>query len=59
MKVATALGCKVNAYESELIVERFDYAGYELTEDASLADVIIVNTCTVTNQADSKSRKMF
>ena len=53
------LGCKVNAYESELIVERFVNAGYELTDDASLANVIVVNTCTVTNQADSKSRKII
>lgn len=60
MKVCVlTLGCKVNAYESELIVERFKSAGYEVTSEQSESDVIVINTCTVTNQADSKSRKMI
>ena len=60
MKVCVkTLGCKVNAYESELILEKFHNAGYESTNDESVADVIVVNTCTVTNQADSKSRKII
>lgn len=60
MKVCVlTLGCKVNAYESELISERFINAGHEITNDMSLSDVTIINTCTVTNQADSKSRKMI
>lgn len=60
MKVCVlTLGCKVNAYESELISERFINAGHEITNDISLSDVTIINTCTVTNQADSKSRKMI
>ena len=53
------LGCKVNAYETEAIEEDFINHGYELTDDISLADVIVINTCTVTNQADAKSRKMI
>ena len=53
------LGCKVNAYESECIEEEFKSNGYEVTNDYSDADVIVINTCTVTNQADAKSRKMI
>ena len=51
------LGCKVNAYESECIEETFVKNGYEVTHKNEDADVIVVNTCTVTNQADAKSRK--
>ena len=51
------LGCKVNAYESELIKEMFINAGFIEANKMNNADVIIVNTCTVTNQADAKSRK--
>ncbi len=53
------LGCKVNAYESELIKENFKRYHYDITDDLTLADVIVINTCTVTNQADAKSRKMI
>lgn len=53
------LGCKVNAYESELIKEKFRKANYEIIDEESKADIIVINTCTVTNQADSKSRKMI
>lgn len=53
------LGCKVNAYESELIKEKFMKSNYEVIDNSSDADVIVINTCTVTNQADSKSRKMI
>ena len=53
------LGCKVNSYESEFIEEEFVSHGYEVTKDNSEANVIVVNTCTVTNQADSKSRKII
>lgn len=53
------LGCKVNAYESELIKERFMMDGFIETENMKDADVIVINTCTVTNQADSKSRKII
>ncbi len=58
MKLYTkTLGCKVNAYETEAVEEDFINHGYELTDDITSADVIIINTCTVTNQADAKSRK--
>lgn len=53
------LGCKVNAYESELIKESLKDNGYDIIDEETEADVIIINTCTVTNQADSKSRKMI
>jgi threonylcarbamoyladenosine tRNA methylthiotransferase MtaB len=53
------LGCKVNAYESECIEEDFKNHGYEVVSDTNDADVIVVNTCTVTNQADAKSRKII
>lgn len=53
------LGCKVNAYESELIKESLKDNGYDIIDEEKEADVIIINTCTVTNQADSKSRKMI
>lgn len=57
--VIKTLGCKVNSYESELIKENFTFNGDEIIDDESLADVIIINTCSVTNQADAKSRKMI
>lgn len=53
------LGCKVNAYETETIGEMFRAAGYEIREFSEKADVYIVNTCTVTNIADRKSRQML
>ena len=53
------LGCKVNAYESECIEEDFKNHGYEIVNDFWEADVIVINTCTVTNQADAKSRKLI
>lgn len=57
--VVETLGCKVNAYESELIKEMFLNNKDEIIDDKSLADVIVINTCTVTNQADSKGRKLI
>lgn len=53
------LGCKVNAYETDKMKKAFEDAGYTVTSFESLADVYIVNTCTVTNIADRKSRKML
>ena len=53
------LGCKVNTYESEVIKEEFLRNGYEETSDVTIADVIVVNTCSVTNQSDAKSRKVI
>lgn len=53
------LGCKVNTYESEVIKEEFLRNGYELAHNLSDANVIVVNTCSVTNQSDAKSRKVI
>ncbi|MCT4598785.1 MAG: tRNA (N(6)-L-threonylcarbamoyladenosine(37)-C(2))-methylthiotransferase MtaB [Vallitalea sp.] len=53
------LGCKVNQYETEAMEEMFEEAGYELVEFTKPADIYIVNTCTVTNIADKKSRQML
>ena len=52
------LGCKVNSYESNYITESLVNNGFLLTYDVVEADIIIVNTCTVTNVADNKSLKI-
>lgn len=58
MKVAFhTLGCKVNQYETEAIREQFAAAGFEPVDEKAFADVYIINTCTVTNLADRKSRQ--
>ena len=51
------LGCKVNTYESEAITSLLEEKGMSLTVNDSEADVIIVNTCTVTHMSDRKSRQ--
>lgn len=53
------LGCKVNAYETEAMQEMLEKAGYEIVPFREGADVYIINTCTVTNIADRKSRQML
>ncbi|MEE6449780.1 tRNA (N(6)-L-threonylcarbamoyladenosine(37)-C(2))-methylthiotransferase MtaB [Gottfriedia acidiceleris] len=53
------LGCKVNHYETEAIWQLFKAAGYERTEYESKADVYVINTCTVTNTGDKKSRQVI
>ena len=60
MKVGICtLGCKVNTYESEYLEQELKKSGYEIASVDETCDVYIVNTCTVTNQADVKSRKMI
>lgn len=51
------LGCRLNQYETDAIASDFDRNGYEIVDFESEADVYIVNTCTVTNQGDHKSRQ--
>ena len=59
-KIASyALGCKVNQYESEAIAELFAEKGYEVVSVDDEADVYIINTCTVTNFGDKKSRQLI
>ena len=53
------LGCKVNAYETESMQQMLEMAGYEIVPFAPGADIYIINTCTVTNIADRKSRQML
>lgn len=53
------LGCKVNAYETEAMQEMLEKAGYEIVPFREGADIYIINTCTVTNIADRKSRQML
>ena len=54
-----ALGCKVNQYESEAIAELFQEKGYEIVGIDEVADVYVINTCTVTNFGDKKSRQLI
>jgi len=51
------LGCKVNHYETEAMMDSFKNQGYQIKDFAEKADIYIINSCTVTNQAASKSRK--
>ncbi|MFV0274793.1 MAG: tRNA (N(6)-L-threonylcarbamoyladenosine(37)-C(2))-methylthiotransferase MtaB [Bacilli bacterium] len=53
------LGCKVNLYESEIMMNAFKSKGYEICNFEDICDVYIINTCTVTNNADSKCRKII
>ena len=53
------LGCKVNQYETNAMIEQFIKKGYTIKEFNEKADIYIINTCTVTNMADRKSRQML
>lgn len=60
MKVALHnLGCKVNSYETDAMSQLFKDAGYELVQFNEKADIYVINTCSVTNIADRKSRQML
>ncbi|GAA0181931.1 tRNA (N(6)-L-threonylcarbamoyladenosine(37)-C(2))-methylthiotransferase MtaB [Clostridium sediminicola] len=60
MKVAFAtLGCRVNVYETEAMTEIFRKNGYEVVTFDEFADVYVINTCTVTNMSDKKSRQIL
>ena len=60
MKTAfLTLGCKVNFYETEKMMEQFRQRGFEIVDFKEKADVYVINTCTVTNMADRKSRQMI
>ena len=51
------LGCKVNQYETEAMEELFLKRGYTIVNPEDIADVYVINTCTVTNLGDRKSRQ--
>lgn len=53
------LGCKVNQYETEAMIEAFETSGYQTVDYEQYADVYIINTCTVTNMGDRKSRQII
>jgi len=53
------LGCKVNQYETQAMGELFEKEGYEIVSDEEVADVYVINTCTVTNVGDKKSRQFI
>ena len=53
------LGCKVNQYETNAMAQKFMKEGYKLVEHTQKADIYVVNTCTVTNVSDRKSRQML
>ena len=53
------LGCKVNQYETNAMAQKFIEKGYEVVEHTEYADIYVINTCTVTNMSDRKSRQML
>ena len=55
----STLGCRVNHYETEAMAEKFIREGYEITDFNNFADVYVVNTCSVTNMSDKKSRQII
>lgn len=53
------LGCKVNQYETNAMEQQFIKSGYEIVDFEKQADIYVINTCTVTNMSDKKSRQMI
>ena len=53
------LGCKVNSYELDVVQQNFVKRGYKIVPFDQMADIYVINTCTVTNIADRKSRQMI
>ena len=53
------LGCKVNQYETQAMSELFQNKGYNIVSDTEIADIYVINTCTVTNIGDRKSRQFI
>ena len=60
MRVAVySLGCKVNIYESEYVINLLKNHDYQIVDFDDVADIYIINTCSVTNESDKKSRKII
>ena len=55
----TTLGCKVNQYDTQAMLEQFELHGYEAAQPGTAADVYVVNTCTVTGTGDKKSLQII
>ena len=53
------LGCRLNQYETDALVTQFHRAGYRVVDFSDRADIVVINTCTVTNQSDQKSRNII
>ena len=53
------LGCKVNQYECDVLVSELRNLGYQTAEDLEYADLYVINTCAVTNEAERKSRQII
>ncbi|MGW8317500.1 MAG: tRNA (N(6)-L-threonylcarbamoyladenosine(37)-C(2))-methylthiotransferase MtaB, partial [Bacteroidales bacterium] len=53
------LGCRLNQYETDALVTQFHQEGYRVVEEGGLSDITVINTCTVTNQSDQKSRNII
>ena len=53
------LGCKVNQYETQIMIQQFSADGYDIVEAHEDADVYVVNSCTVTSTGDKKTRQML
>ena len=53
------LGCKVNRYETDAVRQAFEKQGFQVISDSEPVDVYVINTCTVTAEADRKSRQMI
>jgi len=53
------LGCKVNQYETNAMIEKFLNKNYQIVDFEEIADIYIINTCTVTNMSDRKSRQII
>ena len=53
------LGCKVSQYETEAVAECFESRGYEIADFSEPNDIYVINTCTVTAEADRKSRQII
>ena len=53
------LGCKVNQYETNAMEQQFIQNNYKIVDNTEKADIYVINTCTVTNMADRKSRQML
>ena len=53
------LGCKVNQYETNAMMQQFETSGYEIVAFEEKADIYVINTCTVTNMSDRKSRQIL
>lgn len=60
MKISVVtLGCKVNKYESDALINKLNSLGFETTDKLEFADVFVINTCAVTKEAEKKSRQMI